>query len=71
MDEAEQRRLPKKRLLQSFHLEEAAERENYNSQGNALITSYFFNTYSFTSLKWHPYYINTIQMGFFTGDKMP
>ena len=36
MDEAEQRRLPKKRLLQSFHLEEAAERENYNSQGNAL-----------------------------------
>ena len=42
MDEAEQRRLPKKRLLQSFHLEEAAERENYNSQGNALIPSYSF-----------------------------
>ena len=40
MDEAEQRRLPKKRLLQSFHLEEAAERENYNSQGNALIPSH-------------------------------
>ena len=40
MDEAEEianhRRLPKKRLLQSFHLEaEAAERETYNSPGKS------------------------------------
>ena len=35
MDASEQRRLPKKRLLQSFHLEEAAERETYNSQGES------------------------------------
>jgi hypothetical protein len=38
MDAAEQRRLPKKRLLQSFHLEEAAERETYNSQGESKLT---------------------------------
>ena len=51
MDEAEQRRLPKKRLLQSFHLEEAAERENYNSQGNALILSFLLNIPISISLK--------------------
>lgn len=51
MDEAEQRRLPKKRLLQSFHLEEAAERENYNSQGNALNLSYLFTIPISISLK--------------------
>ena len=33
---ANHRRLPKKRLLQSFHLEaEAAERETYNSPGKS------------------------------------
>ena len=37
MDASEQRRLPKKRLLQSFHLEEAAERETYNSQGESKV----------------------------------
>lgn len=41
--EDSQRRLPKKRLLKSFHLEEAAEQKEYHCQGNNhYLTSVFF-----------------------------